>query len=200
MGQAVRIRTVTEEEGREIERLAQSRTAAARLVERGRVLHLAVHGQRVRAIAQALQVSQATVRLWLKRFNAAGLAGLRDAPRAGRPTIYSPEQVGEVVATALTDPQTLGLPFGCWTLDRLEAYLNEERGLPIKRTRIDDLLLAEGLHWRRQETWFGARAGMADDADQQEPSKTHEREVDPAFAQKRGPSNGSTRRHLRIVS
>ena len=130
-GQALRIRAVKEEERTAIEQLAQSRTAAAQLVERGRVLHLAVQGQRIPAIARALQVSQATVRLWLKRFNATGLEGLTDAPRSGRPATYTPEQVDEVVATALTDPQTLGQPFGCWTLDRLEIYLNEERGLPI---------------------------------------------------------------------
>ena len=200
MGQALRLRAVSEEERSSIGRLAQSRTAAARLVERAQILQLAVQEQRVPAIAQTVRVSQETVRFWLKRFNAAGLESLSDAPRSGRPTTYTPEQVGEVVATALTDPQTLGLPFGCWTLDRLEAYLNEERGLPIKRSRIDDLLIAEGLRWRAQETWFGERAGRPGDADQPGSTKTPEREVDPDFAQKRGPSNGSTRRHLRVVS
>ena len=60
-------------------------------------------------------------------------------------------------STALTDPQTLGQPFASWTLDRLETYMNEEKGIPIKRSRIDDLLIAEGLRWRQQETWFGER-------------------------------------------
>src|SRR3712207_1818915 len=36
----------------------------------------------------------------------------------------------------------------------------------IKRSRIDEILLKEGLRWRRHETWFGER-------------------VDPAFAEKR---------------
>jgi hypothetical protein len=96
----------------------------------------------------------------------------------------------------------VGLPFGCWTLDRLEAYLNEERGLPIKRSRIDELLIAEGLRWRTQETWFGERARLASGEDQQAATSQHkqEREVDPDFAQKRGPSNGSTRARLRLVS
>jgi transposase len=149
-----------------------------------------------------MHLHEQTVRAWLTRFNRAGLAGLEDAPRPGRPATYTPEQVGEVIATALTDPQTLGLPFGCWTLDRLEAYLNEERGLPIKRSRIDELLIAEGLRWRTQETWFGERAHLASDQDQQAAARRskHEREVDPDFAQKRGRSNGSTRARLRLVS
>jgi transposase len=120
------------------------------------------------------------VRDWLKRFNTHGVEGLHDLPRGGRPATYSPEQVAEVIATALTDPKTLGQPFASWTLDRLETYLNEEKGIPIKRSRIDDLLIAEGLRWREQESWFGER-------------------VDPDFAKKRGPSTPSIRHHLQAV-
>jgi transposase len=174
---ALRVRVLTDEEEAEIERLAHSRRASARLVERARIIWQARQGQRVPDIADELQLHEATVRQWLKRFNAQGVAGLEDAPRAGRPPTYTPEQVGAVIATALTPPEQLGLPFACWTLDRMAAYLNEEQGLPIKRSRIDELLIAEGLRWRTQETWFGAR-------------------VDPAFAEKRGPSKRSIR-HLR---
>jgi len=151
---------------------------------------LASHGQRVAAIAAELRVHVETVRHWLKRFNVTGLDGLRDAPRAGRPATYTAEQVGAVIVAALTNPQRLGLPFGCWTLDRLEAYLNEEQGLPIKRSRIDELLIAEGLRWRSQETWFGERATVEAPPDEQAApvSIKKEREVDPDFVQKRGSS------------
>jgi transposase len=185
---ALRVRELIDEEKETIKRLAQSRTAPARLVERARIIWLASQGWRVRAIAAEVRLNAETVRLWLKRFNAAGLEGLQDAPRAGRPAPYTPAQVGAVIAAALTNPQQLGLPFGCWTLDRLEAYRNEEKGLPIKRSRIDELLLAEGLCWRTQETWFGERATVEAPPDQQTaptPIK-EERAVDPDFAQKRG--------------
>jgi transposase len=185
---ALHLRELTPEETDDIKRLARSRTAPARLVERARMVWLASQGQRVPAIARELRLHEQTVREWLKRFNAAGLAGLQDAARPGRPATYTPEQVGEVIATALTNPQRLGLPFGCWTLDRLEAYLNEERGLPIKRSRIDELLIAEGLRWRSQETWFGERAALEAAPDQQHAPIKKEREVDPDFAQKRGSS------------
>lgn len=72
------------------------------------------------------------------------------------------------MATALTDPQTLGQVYSSWTRDRLAAYLAEQHGSAMKRRRLDALLLAEGLRWRKQESWFGVR-------------------VDPEFAQKRGP-------------
>ena len=55
----------------------------------------------------------------------ASLDGLRDAPRSGCPPTYSREQVGEVIATALTTPRSLALPFASWTLDRLTTYLDD---------------------------------------------------------------------------
>ena len=58
-------------------------------------------------------------------------------------------------------------------LDRLAAYLLEHKGIAMRRSRIDEILLREGLRWRRQETWFGER-------------------VDPEFAEKRGASRRST--------
>ena len=177
----LRVRELTAAEAETVERLARSRTAPARLVERARIIRSAGRGRPVRAIAADLHLAAETVRFWVKRFNAAGVDGLADAPRSGRPATYTPEQVGEVIAAALTKPQALGLPFGAWTLDRLAAYLHEEKGVPIKRSRIDEILLAEGLRWRTQETWFGER-------------------VDPAFAEKRGPSSPSTRPRLRVVS
>jgi transposase len=84
------------------------------------------------------------VRKWLKRFNRWGLAGLQDKQRAGRPATYTPEEVGAVVAASLTTPDDLGLPFGSWTLDRLTAYANEVLAIPIQRSRIGEILVAEG--------------------------------------------------------
>jgi transposase len=162
-------------------RVAHSRTAAARDVEWAHIVWLASQGQRVSVIAAALHLRAKTVRRWLKRFNADGLAGLTDAFRSGRPATYTPAHVAEVIATALTNPQGLNLPFGSWTLDRLETYLNEQKGIPIKRSRIDEILIAEGLHWRQQETWFGER-------------------VAPNFAEKRGVLQHFTPRHPRAAS
>ena len=188
---ALRVRELTAEERKEIGRLANARTAPARSVERARVIEAAARGERVPAIARQLRLGADTVRLWLKRFNAHGLAGLRDEPRAGRPVTYPPEQVSEVVAAALTKPDELGLPFGSWTLDRLAVYLEEAKGISIKRSRIDEILLAEGLRWRTREGWFGERAGR----EKAEGARASEdKPVDPAFAHKRGRSSRSPRR------
>ena len=178
---ALRVRALTVTEMETIRQLAQSRPAPARTVERARIVWLAHQGRRVLAIAQELHLTPTTIRSWLQRFNGAGLAGLAEKPRSGRPARYTPAQVSEVIASSLTNPRELGLPFASWTLDRLQAYLQEVKGIAMKRTRIDELLLAEGLRWRQQETWFGER-------------------VDPAFAEKRGSSRRFTRRRPQGVS
>lgn len=172
---SIRVRTMTPEEVAEIKQLAHSRTAPARAVERAKMIWLAQQGQRVPTIAQELGVTEKTARLWLQRFNDQGVDGLLDRPRSGHPATYTAEQVSAVIAAALSDPQELGQPFASWTLDRLQGYLNEQQGIAIKRSRIGELLLREGLRWRKQESWFGER-------------------VDPDFAEKRGPSPNSTKR------
>lgn len=170
---ALHLRPLTDEEHQRLTHLSQSRTAAVRDVERARIILQASHGQRVPAIARALGFCEPTVRLWINRFNEQGIAGLADAPHRGRPATYTQEQVGLVVATALTDPQTLGQSFACWTFARLAIYLQETQGLAMSRSRIHEVLQREGLRWRTHETWFGQR-------------------VDPEFAVKRGPLSGST--------
>jgi transposase len=178
-GPPVCLRELTAEEASAVESLARSRTAAARRVERARIVWRASRGETPPTIAETLGLSAETVRRRIRRSNE-GLAALEDRHRSGRPATYSPDEVAAVIAAALTDPRRLGLPFASWTLDRLAAFLREHKGIAMRRSRIDEILLQEGLRWRRQETWFGER-------------------VDPEFTEKRGGSRRSTPRHRRAA-
>jgi transposase len=172
-GPPVCLRALTAGEASAVESLARSRTAPARRVERARVVLRASRGETPPAIAAALGLDAETVRRRIRRFDAEGLAAFDDHHRSGRPATYSADAVAVVIAAALTDPRRLGLPFASWTLDRLAAYLLEYKGIAMRRSRMDEILLAEGLRWRRHETWFGER-------------------MDPEFAEKRGGSRRST--------
>jgi transposase len=169
------------EERTALEKLARSRTREARLVERAQIILGLAAGERPSHLAARLQITRPKVYAWLKRFNAAGLDGLHDATRSGRPHTYLADAVAAVIAAAITKPDELGQPFGSWTLDRLETYLNETKGIGIKRSRIDEILAAEGLRWHKQESWFGER-------------------LDPEFAEKRGASKRSTQPHPKVAS
>jgi len=105
---ALRLRALTAEEARASKRLAQSRTGPVRRVERAQIIWRARHTLSVPAMARGLGVGAATVRLWLTRCHAAGLAGLADQPRSGRPATSPPAQVGAVVAAALAKPDERG--------------------------------------------------------------------------------------------
>jgi transposase len=148
-------------------------------VRRAQIIVHAMGGLKAEAIATRMDLCGNTVRHWMGRFNARGLDGLHEDVRTGRPPPYSAEQRGAVITAALTRPSEPGLPFACWTLDRLVAYLSE-RGIAMRRSRISEILIREGLRWRQDETWFGARA-------------------DPDFARKRGRSRPSTRRRRRAA-
>lgn len=169
----LKVRPLTEEEEKTIESQVHARTLPAWKVTRAKIIWYAKQGEDVPEIAKRLELCEKTTRLWLKRFNELGMKGLEESPRSGRPPIYPPEQIAVVIQTALTKPEELDQPFASWTLDRLQVYINEVKGIPIKRSRISEIFLAEGLGWRHEETWFGER-------------------VDPDFAQKRGPSKRST--------
>lgn len=160
-----KVRALTNGEHAHLERLANSRTAAVRDVERARIILYASIGMSIVAIAQRLDRHPGRLGLWIRRFTEAGLAGLNDRPRVGRPATYTHPQVALIIATALRKPTDLGLPFACWTLNRLVDYLHQNHQIGIQRSRLDELLLHEGLRWRQDERWFGAR-------------------VDPDFAQK----------------
>jgi transposase len=150
-----------------ISKLARSQSASKRLVERAKIIQLAQEGQTIPQIMQQLHLSEPMVRKWWKRFEQQGLAGLEDAPRSGAPSRYKAENKARVLQAARTRPSELGLPYASWTFDRLAAYVKEQLGLQLKKTRIFEILQEEGLHWRKQETWFGER-------------------LDPEFVEKRG--------------
>jgi transposase len=171
----LRVCEVTEEERAKLERVVRAKTAPVRLVERARIVLLALEGLTAPQVGARVGVGEATARQWIRRFNDGGLAGLEDAPRAGRPVTYADDAQSRVVAKARSlPPRSDGqeLPPTChWTLDRLEEELNKD-GVPIKRSQIRRLLKAEHVKWQRPRTWLESD--------------------DPEFAEKRGGSSGST--------
>jgi transposase len=178
----LRLRELSEEERKTIERLVHARNTPVGKLKRAQIIWLASQGQHTPEIAKQVQVSEHMVRNRLHRFNEQGLQGLEEAPRSGRPPTYEPELVSQIIQTALSRPQDLGeKDYATWTLDRLVDYLHRVKGIRMQRSRISEIFLAEGLSWRHEETWFGDR-------------------VDPDFAKKRGPSKPSIlARHVAVL-
>ena len=75
----------------------------------------------------------------------------------------------------------------------------------MKRSRVSEVLLAEGLKWRQEETWFGARVDpeferksrmseilLAEGLKWRQEETWFGARVDPEFERKRGRSSAST--------
>jgi transposase len=116
----LRLRALNEEEERVISKLAHSRTASARLVQRAKIIALAKEGATIPQIMHQLHLSEHMVRKWWKRFEQRGLAGLEDAPRPGAPSRYTAENKARILEAARTRPCDLGVDLGysSWTFER----------------------------------------------------------------------------------
>jgi transposase len=89
---------LTEDQRRQLERYAHSRTSPVRVVGRARVVLLAGEGKQNKEIAQILSVPPAMAARWRLRFAERGLAGIEhDAPRPGRAPTISAETVQAIV-------------------------------------------------------------------------------------------------------
>lgn len=154
MRRQVELRPVSEAEKEQLERLERSRTAPHRQVERAQIILGWVAKQRPEAIAEAVGCNMSTVYYQLHQFNARGLGFLDDIPRSGRPLNYDDQKRGQIVMTAKTKPEQLGLAFGHWTLDRLVEYVNIRLDIPISRSQLAEVLTQEGLKWYQEKTYF----------------------------------------------
>jgi transposase len=84
--------------------LVRARRTEQRLVQRARIVLGAAEGRPNRRIAAELGVAPMTVLLWRERYERAGLAGLADEARPGRPPTYGRDEGDRVIALTLAPP------------------------------------------------------------------------------------------------
>src|SRR4051794_33603417 len=128
---AIRIPPLNETQRAELEALYH-KTKLPRLRSRAQMVLLsAEQGLKAPAIAAIVRESDDSVARWLKRYLAAGVAGLSDAPRAGRPAKVTASYRAAVVQAVRRRPRSLDLPFSLWTLQRLIDYMADQSGTRV---------------------------------------------------------------------
>jgi transposase len=121
-------------------------TRDVRVRTRAQMVFLAVE-QRLSAaeIAASVRESEETVRRWLKRFQAEGIAGRYDRYRGGAPRKVTPAYREQLLFAVRRRPRSLGLLFSRWTLQRLADDLAEQTGIRVQDETVRSYLKAEDI-------------------------------------------------------
>lgn len=141
----VRLPELSSEAIAELDHLYRT-TDDVRLRMRAQMVLLAAE-QRMLApeIARIVRTDDETVRAWLRRYRAEGIAGLADAPRPGVKPKVTPEYRAQLLETVRQRPRSLGQPYSLWTLQRLADYMAEQTGIRVSHITVRAYLKANGI-------------------------------------------------------
>ena len=142
MARKAKIVTCDEQTRRELERIARSHSEEFRLVRRAKIILGCLDGKRIIDISAELEEQEYIIIKWRDRFQSAGIAGLFDAPRSGKPIAYG-DKWKKVVLKKLEekppnhiarwDGPTLASELGT-SEDAVQRFLQKE-GIQLARVR-----------------------------------------------------------------
>ena len=113
--------TLTDEQQNQLQGIAQSATLPYALVVRARIILASAEGLTNVAVAKRVGVTPHTVGKWRRRFREAGMQGLHDEIRPGRPRTYDDDKVAAVINRALQGPPDAATHWSTRTLGQAEG-------------------------------------------------------------------------------
>jgi transposase len=159
MAELVRVRRLTDEEGRKLQRLVRrgegKGQASVVRYRRALIVLASGGGNTVPVIAKLVQTSEDRVREVIHNFNRLGMKALDPQWAGGRPRSICDDDVVFIVEAAKARPEKLGRPFTHWSIRKLVEYLgdNPTRVVKIGRERLRQILDREGVTFQRTKTW-----------------------------------------------
>ena len=117
----------------------------------------AAAGRANAAIAAELGICTDTVRKWRRRFAEGGLAGLKDAPRSGRPPAFTAADRAEAVALACALPAESGVPLSRWSGPDLARELAARRRIAASASTLRRWLARDALKPWQHRSWISVR-------------------------------------------
>jgi transposase len=100
-------------------------------------------------VAALLGDSRRTVEYWVRRFEAQGLAGLREGERPGRPRRLNPGQRNDVSAALRLPPGQYGLSGNLWDGKLLATYLQQRHRVSLGVRQCQRLFRQLGFRLRK---------------------------------------------------
>jgi transposase len=148
------LRTLSEQEERELKRLAKATSERRDVVWRAKALVAVASGQRFTESARAAGLKSGDgVSKLVKRFNQHGLAALSIAPGSGRKPTYTSEQRARILAEVQREPDRQADQTATWSLMTLRGALRQSDLPEIAAETIRQTLHEAGYRYQRSRTW-----------------------------------------------
>ncbi|MFY9808437.1 MAG: IS630 family transposase [Pseudonocardiaceae bacterium] len=152
MPNRVRILQILDSDRVVLERRVQDRGAAARDVQRARIVLLSTQGLTGPEIAERVGCTEPTVVLWRRRFTEEGLVGLDDRARTPPPATTVTDEVRDEILSATLSKPPAGLGITHWSSRLLADWLRRS-GTAVSHDSISRLWRRFGIQPWRCETF-----------------------------------------------
>ena len=137
---------VNGEDHRTLVAISRANSADYRAVMRSRIILMLNEGRSYDAIKSELKVGREAIAKWKKRFIEMGLEGLQDAPRPGKPSIYTEAEKARVIQKACSKPEG---GYSNWSQRRIA------REFGMSQSTVHGILKSHDLKPHKVEYWCG---------------------------------------------
>jgi putative transposase len=137
---------LTEEEKLELQSIIRSGKAENRIVERVRIILEWYSGKTYAETKLSLGVSEVIISKWRNRFLKLRIDGLKDAPRSGKPPIYSTAQKTKVIKFATGNPPK---GYTTWSQRQIAKVAG------MSQSKVNQILNEADLKPHKVEYWCG---------------------------------------------
>ena len=137
---------LTEEDLQTLTTTSRAHSADHRAVVRSKIILMLHGGYSYDFIKSELKVGSEAIAKWKKRFIQLGIDGLQDAPRPGKPTIYTEVDKARVIQKACSKPEG---GYSNWSQRRIAKELG------MSQSTVQGILKSHDLKPHKVEYWCG---------------------------------------------
>lgn len=126
--------------------ISRAHSADHRAVVRSKIILMLFNGHSYDSVKTELKVGREAIAKWKKRFIESGMEGLQDAPRPGKPKIYTEADKARVIQKACSKPEG---GYSNWSQRRIAKELG------MSQSTVQGILNSHDLKPHKVEYWCG---------------------------------------------
>lgn len=138
--------SLNKEQRQELLTWSRSTSMDYRYVVRAKIILMSSQSYKYDEIENQLRITRPVVSKWRKRFKKAGIEGLKDAPRSGKPSVYNEADKARVIHLACSKPKG---GYTNWSQRRIANKLG------MSQTKVQNILKQNDLKPHKVEYWCG---------------------------------------------